>query len=106
MNAAQYIRAALRWVAGASSIGAVLGGAYGLVKEQPFATAFIWLATLTYIAILATWASVETNCANADRIIAAMPRPRTLVRATIEEMEEQAARDAGLPQIADGQRTR
>lgn len=106
MNVAHYIRAALRWVAGASSIGAVLGGAYGLVKEQPFATAFIWLAVLTYIAILATWASVETNCANADRIIAAMPKPRSIVRACLQEFEDEAAREAGLPQIAGGERTR
>ena len=96
----------MRWVAGASSSGAVLSGAYGLVKDQPFATEAIWLATLTYIAILATWAVVETMVACTDQVIASLPKAHQIVAATLQEKEKQDALDAGLPYIADGQRTR
>lgn len=96
----------MRWVAGASSSGALLATIYGLVKDQPYRPGYIWAAGIAMIGILATWWSVETQVACRDDIIAAMPKARTLVRATLEEMEAEAAREAGLPQIAGGERTR
>lgn len=105
MNA-QLVRAVLRWVALASSSGAICGVIYGLRREPAFSDNMLWLAAISQIAILSTWAVVESMVACKDEILAAMPAPRSIVRATLEEIEEQAARDAGLPQIADGQRTR
>lgn len=96
----------MRWVAGASSSGALIGTIYGLIRPDPFDSRLLWLAGIALIGILATWWSTETQVACRDDIIAAMPKPRALVRATIEEMEEQAAREAGLPHIADGSRQR
>jgi len=61
---------------------------------------------LTLTAILLTWASIETQVACKDEILARMPSARSLVRATMQEMEEQAAKEAGLPHIAGGERTR
>ena len=101
-----HIRAALRWAAGISTTAAGLATVYGLVKPQPFATDYIWLATISLIAILSTWLVVETIVSCKDDLIKALPSPRTLVRATIQEMEEQAALDADLPQTVDGQRLR
>lgn len=102
----QHVRTALRWVAVASSSGAVAGVVYGLRKEHPFGDTALWLAFNAWLALMSLWLFTEVAVSCTDRVVAAMPKARTLVRATLEEMEEQAARDAGLPQIADGQRTR
>jgi hypothetical protein len=106
----QHIRAALRWSAGIASVAAFFATIYGLVKEEPFATDNIWLATVSLIAIVATWLVVETLVSCKDEIIKAIPEARTLVRATIEEYEEQAALRAelnsDLPQIVGGERLR
>jgi len=96
----------MRWVAGASSSGAFVGTIYGLVKEQPFDSRYLWLAGIALIGILATWTAVETQLACRDDILARMPSARSLVRATMQELEAEAAREAGLPQIAGGERTR
>ena len=102
----QHIRAALRWFAGVAAVAAFFATIYGLVKEQPFASDYIWLAALSLIAIVSLWLVVETLVSCKDEIIKVMPFPRVMVRATIQEMEEQAALDAELPQIVGGERLR
>jgi hypothetical protein len=101
-----HIRAALRWAAGISTTAASLATVYGLVRTKPFAGDYIWLAAISLIAIVSTWLVVETIVGCKDELLKALPAPRSLVRATIQEMEEQAVTDAGLPHIADGQRQR
>ena len=102
----QHIRAALRWSAGIASGAAFFAAIYGLVKEEPFASSYIWLAAISLIAIVSTWLVVETIVGCKDELIKASPSPRALVRATIQEVEEQAALDAELPQIVGGERLR
>jgi len=99
-------REAMRWVAGASSSGAFLGMIYGLVKENPFDSRYLWSAGIALIAILSTWVVVETLVACKDEVIAKMPKAHQIVAATLREKEKQDALDAGLPYIAGGERTR
>ena len=99
----KHIRLVLRWAAGVAGIGvAAIVVALALNADGTL----LLLVTLVVIAVLALWLTVEVSVANTDRVIAAMPKAHHIVAATIREYEAEAAREAGLPQIADGQRTR
>jgi len=99
-------REAMRWVAGASSSGAFISCIYGLIRPQPFASDYLWLAGISLLGILLTWVVVETLVACKDEVIAKMPKAHQIVAATLREKEKQDALDAGLPYIAGGERTR
>ena len=102
----KHIRRVLRWVAGGSVPVALSFILVGLLKQRPFDHADIWRGSYCWLLILGIWLVVETVIGCADRNLAAQPKPYHIVAATIAAMEEEAARDAGLPLIADGERRR
>jgi hypothetical protein len=100
------VRATVRWVAGISTGLALLGTAYGLVKEVPFDTTHIWLALVALLIIVGYWLNLETKIGCTQQIIAAQPNARLIVAACLQAEEEEAARQANLPQIQYGERLR
>jgi len=102
----RYIRTALRWVAGISTGLALLGTAYGLVKEIPFETTHIWLGFISLLIIVFMWVDTETKVGCTLQIIAAQPKARGIVAACLQAEEEEAARLANLPHIIGGERLR
>jgi hypothetical protein len=116
------VRNTLRWVAGTSLALAALTAVYGMVREHPVHGGYIWAAFIALLTILSLWLVSEmlVSCTNRllermgectwrvingqGEVIAAQPKARSIVTATLQALEEEAVREACVPQIAERRR--
>lgn len=86
---------------------------YGLADNAEVDIANIWrgltllilaLGFLAVIEVVAAWG--QEILAGQARVICAQPKARQLVAATLQELEAEAAQEAGVPRIVGGERLR
>ena len=99
-------RNVLRWILAGSVGAAMAADVYGLLSGDPWAGQDIWRAVICLLIIASLWAAVEVMILCTRLIIATLPDAHHVVAATLQELAEDAASEAGLPHIAGGERTR